>query len=112
MSLALLASMGMPGLAQFVGEFHVLVGAFQRWGLWVVIATIGILVSAAFSLRTIAKMFMGTFNPRWSNLSDLNALELLAAVPLAILMVALGLFPSLLLRLMDTKLKQMTTLFP
>jgi NADH:ubiquinone oxidoreductase subunit 4 (subunit M) len=57
-------------------------------------------------------MFMGTFNPRWSNLSDLNALELLAAVPLAILMVALGFFPSLLLRLMDTTLKQMTTLFP
>jgi len=112
MSLALLASMGMPGLAQFVGEFHALVGAFQRWGLWAVIASIGILVSAAFSLRTIAKMFMGAFNPRWSNLSDLNALEMLAVVPLAILMVVLGLFPSLLLRLMDTTVKQMTTLFP
>jgi len=57
-------------------------------------------------------MFMGAFNPRWSNLSDLKALELLAVVPLAILMVVLGLFPSLLLRLMDTTVKQMTTLFP
>jgi NADH-quinone oxidoreductase subunit M len=112
MSLALLASMGMPGLAQFVGEFHALVGAFQRWGLWVVIATIGILVSAAFSLRTISKMFMGTFNTRWSNLSDLKPLELLVAVPLAILMVVLGLFPSLLLRLMNTTLTQMAALFP
>ena len=112
MSLALLASMGMPGLAQFVGEFHVLVGAFQRWGLWVVIASIGILVSAAYSLRTISRMFMGTFNPRWSHLTDLNALELTATIPLAILTVALGLFPSLLLRLMHTTLTQMSALFP
>jgi len=111
-SLALLASMGLPGLAQFVSEFHVLIGAFQRWGLWVVIAGAGILVTAAYSLRTIGSMFMGPVDPKWASLKDISGRELVAIVPLAALMFVLGLFPSLALRLMDTTLTEMTTVFP
>jgi len=111
MSLALLASMGLPGLAQFVSEFHVLVGAFQRWGLYAVIAGAGILVTAAYSLRVIGRMFMGPLNPKWADLKDMDRRELVAVVPLAVLMVALGLFPSLALGLMNTTLTQMTALF-
>lgn len=111
MSLALLASMGLPGLAQFVSEFHVLLGAFQRWGLWVLVAGVGILITAAYSLRIIARMFMGPLNPRWADLKDINRRELVAAVPLAVLMIALGLFPSLALGLMDTTLTEMAAVF-
>ena len=111
MSLALLASMGLPGLAQFVSEFHVLVGAFQQWGLYVIIALIGVLVTAAYSLRTIGRMFMGPVNPRWVGLKDMGGYELVAVVPLAVLMVGLGVFPSLALGLMDSTLAQMATLF-
>jgi len=111
MSLALIASMGMPGLAQFVSEFHVLVGAFERWGLWVLIAGAGILITAAYSLRTIGSMFMGPVNSRWASLKDLSRRELSALLPLAVLMVALGLFPSLALGLMDTTLAEMAAQF-
>ena len=111
MSMALLASMGLPGMAQFVSEFHVLVGAFQRWGLWVLIAGLGILVTAAYSLRTIGSMFMGPVNPKSATLKDLGWRELVAIVPLAVLIVVLGLFPSLALRLMDTTLTEMTAVF-
>jgi NADH-quinone oxidoreductase subunit M len=111
MSLALLASMGLPGLAQFVSEFHVLLGAFQRWGLWVLVAGVGILITAAYSLRIIARMIMGPLNPRWADLKDINRRELVAAVPLAVLMIALGLFPSLALGLMDTTLTEMAAVF-
>jgi len=111
MSMALLASMGLPGMAQFVSEFHVLVGAFQRWGLWVLIAGLGILVTAAYSLRTIGSMFMGPVNPKSAILKDLGWRELVAILPLALLMVVLGLFPSLALRLMDTTLTEMTAVF-
>jgi len=110
-SLALLASMGLPGLAQFVSEFHVLVGAFQHWGLYILIAGAGILITAAYSLRIIARMFMGPLNPKWADLKDINRRELVAAVPLAALMVVLGLFPSLALGLMDTTLTEMTAHF-
>ena len=111
MSLAILASMGLPGLAQFVSELHVLIGAFQRWGLWTLIAGAGILVTAAYSLRTIGKMFMGPLNPKWASLQEISGRELAAVVPLAVLMLALGLFPSLALGLMNATLTHMAALF-
>jgi NADH-quinone oxidoreductase subunit M len=111
MSLALIASMGMPGLAQFVSEFHVLVGAFERWGLLVIIAGAGILITAAYSLRTIGSMLMGPVNPKWTGLKDVGGREMAALLPLVVLMVVLGLFPSLALGLMDTTLTEMTAHF-
>jgi len=111
MSLGLLASMGLPGLAQFVSEFHALVGAYERFGLYIIFATVGVLIAAAYSLRAIGKMFLGPLNPRWSALADLRGRELVAAAPLAVLMVALGFYPSLLIDLMDTTLTQMAAPF-
>ena len=111
MSLALLASMGLPGLAQFVSEFHALVGAYERFGLYIVVGSVGILIAAAYSLRAIGAMFMGPLNPRWSGLPDLRRSELAAAVPLAVAMIVLGLYPSLLLDLMNTTLERMAEPF-
>ena len=111
MSLALLASMGLPGLAGFISEFHALVGAWERWGLYVAFASIGILVTAAYSLRTIGRMFMGPFNPRWEGLQDLSPREYAAVLPLMALMIGLGLFPSYALTLMNATLGQMVAIF-
>jgi len=108
--LALLASMGLPGLAQFVGEFQTLLGAYERWGLFVLFASLGILVTATFTLRVIAAMFTGELDERWKGVRDLDGRELAAAVPLAILTVALGIFPSLVLGLTDTTIRAMTAL--
>ncbi len=112
MTLALLASMGMPGLAQFVSEFQTLVGGFERWGLLVVIASVGILVTATFTLRVIGTLFGGTLDPRWTSIDDLDRRELVAAVPLAVLTVALGVYPSLALSLADATVRGMTSLVP
>ncbi|MGI9075707.1 MAG: complex I subunit 4 family protein [Gemmatimonadaceae bacterium] len=111
MSLALLASMGMPGLAQFVSELLVLLGAFQRWGLYVVVAMVAILLTAAYSLRTIGRMFMGPPNPRWANISDIRGAELAAALPLAFLTFLLGLYPSVALNLMRATMEQAVAIF-
>jgi NADH-quinone oxidoreductase subunit M len=108
--LGLLASMGLPGLAQFVSEFQTLIGAFERWGLFVLFASLGILVTATFTLRVIAAMFTGELDARWKGMSDLGARELAATVPLAILTVVLGLFPSLALSLTDATVRAMTAL--
>ena len=54
MTLALLAGMGMPGLAGFVAELHVLIGGFARWGWLMVLASLGILMSAAYAVRTLS----------------------------------------------------------
>jgi len=111
MSLAMLASMGLPGLAQFVSEFHALVGAYERFGLYIIFATVGVLIAAAYSLRAIGRMFMGPLNPRWTELEDLRPSELAAAAPLGVLMIALGLFPSLVLNLMEETITQMAAAF-
>ncbi len=108
--LALLASMGLPGLAQFVGEFQTLIGAFERWGLFVLFASLGILVTATFTLRVIAGMFTGELDERWKGVHDLGGRELAAAVPLALLTVVLGIFPSFALGLTDATVRAMTAI--
>jgi NADH-quinone oxidoreductase subunit M len=108
--LALLASMGLPGLMQFVAEFQTLIGAFERWGLFVLFALVGILVTATFTLRVIAAMFTGDLDARWQGMADLNGRELAAAVPLAALTVVLGIFPGPVLTLIDATVRAMTAL--
>ncbi|MDQ3376052.1 MAG: NADH-quinone oxidoreductase subunit M, partial [Actinomycetota bacterium] len=110
-SLSFLASMGLPGLAQFVSEFHVLVGGFQEWGLWIIIALLGILLTAAYSLRTIGRMVMGDVDPRWANLKDIGGSQLVVILPLAALMLVLGLFPGVALGIMNATMTQMAALF-
>lgn len=111
MTLTLLASMGLPGLAGFVSEFHALVGGFDRWGPWVAMASVGIVVTAAYSLRAINQMFLGAFNPRWEHLSDLNTREVLTLAPLVLLMVGLGIFPGAALALMANTLNNLAAAF-
>jgi NADH-quinone oxidoreductase subunit M len=108
--LALLASMGLPGLAQFVGEFQTLIGAFERWGLYVLFASLGILVTATFTVRVIAAMFTDDLDERHKSVRDLEARELTAAVPLAALTVVLGVFPGLALGLSDATVRAMIAL--
>jgi len=72
----------------------------------------GILITAAYTLRTIGKMFMGPPNPKWASLQDISGRELLAVVPLAVLMVTLGIFPSAVLNIMNATLAQMASNFP
>jgi len=112
MTLALLASMGLPGLTQFVGEFQTLVGGFERWGMFVLLASLGILVTATFTLRVIGALFGGTLDARWAAIGDLSRRELAATVPLAVLTVALGVYPGLALSLTDETIRAMTALAP
>ena len=101
MGLAFFASMGLPGLCGFISEFLCFLGAFQVWKYYVAVATIGILVTAGFMLRMMEKVFLGKFNEKWSALTDMNAVELTAIVPLTVLTVVLGVYPKLALDLMN-----------
>ncbi len=107
MSIALLASMGLPGLAGFISEFHVILGAFENWGLYVAIASVGILVTAAYSLRTIGYMFTGALDPRWNHLQDISGRYFLTAAVLVFLMIAIGIFPSPALNIVNSTATQM-----
>lgn len=112
MSLALLASMGLPGLAGFISEFHVLIGVYERFGIYSAIASVGVLVTAAYTFRTITRMFTGSFNPKWEHLKDINVREMMPATVLAVLTVAIGIFPGPLLELIKATVSISAEAFP
>ena len=98
------AGLGLPGLSGFVGELMVLMGAFgsNTLGLWVgVTAITGIIISAAYFLWTLQRVFFGGYFVReasWNeHMKDLSLREMGMAVTLAVLVVILGVFPRLVL---------------
>lgn len=100
--IAFFGSMGLPGLSGFIGEFFTLMGSFQdaETSKWIpFLATLGIVLAAAYLLWTLQKMFFGSF---WVNkftekdMPDLSVSEGLMLYGLSILVVLFGLLPSLL----------------
>ena len=88
-----LGSLGLPGLANFVGEILVLLGTFQAHPLWAVVALLGVVFAAAYMLRLIQGVIWG---PARSErvLPDLTLREWLMLLPMALLVVWLGLYPA------------------
>ena len=94
-SLALLAAMGLPGFAGFIAEFHVIVGAFSGFGFAVLLISAGVLLTAAYSLRVIARLFTGTPNPQHAGIGDLSTTETATAAPLVGVLLLLGILPGI-----------------
>ncbi len=94
---AFMASLGLPGLAGFVGEVLVFLGAFvARDGLFrglVAVGALSVIITAAYYLWTMQRMFLGAVNEKWSGLWDLTWRERLTLYPLAVLTVLLGVWP-------------------
>ena len=112
MTLACFASLGLPLLSGFVSEFLCFLGSFQvvQYRYLTLISLLGILITAAFFLVMIKKVFLGALNTKWEKLTDMNARELIATVPLCVLMVLFGILPSLLLAPMNETLKHLVDL--
>ncbi len=93
-TVAMLASIGVPGLNGFVGEFLVLIGTFlvHRW--WAVFAVMGVIVAAVYLLWAYQQVFHGEPTPVDAKTRDLGWSERLIVAPLIILIVALGVFPK------------------
>ena len=95
-----LAGLGLPGTSGFLGEFLVLVGAFQKNYLVSMLATFGVVLGAAYMLWLTKRVIFGnTNNNEIKNLKDINNLEALMLITLAILVILFGFYPS---PLMDT----------
>ena len=103
LAFASFASMGLPGLSGFVGEFLSLLGAWQSdLARWVVIAGgLGVLLGAAYILWMLQRVVMGQPSVAIADCEDATPRELVVAAPLVLLIVAVGLNWSLLLRITD-----------
>lgn len=92
-----LAGAGMPGLNNFVGEILAMSGLIQKSLFWTAVASLGIVFGAWYGLRVIERLFFGTSSESSSpplEKRDLRRTELAALIPLAILSVAIGIFPA------------------
>lgn len=98
------ASLGLPGLSGFVGEFLSLLGAWQSTGIapWmVVVASVGVLLGASYMLWMLQRVVMGQPSAMVERQPDVTKRELVVVVPLIVLIVAIGIYWSALLQYTD-----------
>jgi len=99
------ASAGLPGLSGFVGEFLVLVGTFATSPWIAAVATMCMILAAAYLLWMFQRVFTGELSEFLSglghHLSDVRPVEIITLVPLGTLIVVFGLFPGLVLTLVQ-----------
>ncbi|MBF0416741.1 MAG: NADH-quinone oxidoreductase subunit M [Magnetococcales bacterium] len=110
-ALAFMASVGVPGTSGFIAELHVMLAGLQRWGWPAALVSVGMLVSAAYAVRTVGCLCTGPEQPKLPVITPMGRLELAAAGILAAGIVLLGFLPAPLLNLMEASLNRFGDLF-
>jgi NADH-quinone oxidoreductase subunit M len=89
-----LASIGLPGLNGFIGEFLIILGGFaaKKWAG--VLAATGIIIGAGYMLWLYQRMFFMEVNPKVEGLNDMNLREIITLLPMLILVVWIGVYPN------------------
>ncbi len=127
-AIAFFASMGLPGLSGFISEALVLIGTFNADSIFAtkfgsemmlfsgenifkictIIGALGVIVTAAYLLWTIQRVFLGPLNEKWKELPEINMRETLTLLPLAVLVIVLGIYPLPILHLIQASLLDLT----
>jgi NADH-quinone oxidoreductase subunit M len=103
MVIAGLAALGLPALSGFVAELLVFLGSFDTYTVPTIFAVFGILLSAGYITWMIQRVFFGPKNEKWAHLPDANQWwEQVPMAALVIVIVAVGVRPSLVVDLLDT----------
>ena len=109
--LAFLAAVGLPGTAGFVAELHALVGSFARWGGWVALLSLSVLISAAYAIRTIGRLTTGPVGATMRDVPDLTLAEMTAACVLSAAILVLGFYPAPAVSLVRASVSELGRLF-
>jgi NADH-quinone oxidoreductase subunit M len=103
LALGALAAMGLPGLAIFVSEFMSVMGGYTTFPVQGVLAALGIIISAMYLLYMLARVIFGPVErPAYEGAADAGPVEMAAVVPLAVLLLVLGIFPAVLMSVQRT----------
>jgi NADH-quinone oxidoreductase subunit M len=89
-----LANTGLPGTSGFVGEFLALIGTFKINTLVATLATLGVILSAAYALWLYRKMIFGPLKPSLAGIMDLDRREIIVLAPLVALTIFFGIYPK------------------
>ena len=110
-TLAFIAAIGMPGTAGFIAELHAIIGGFERWGWFVIILSLGVMISGAYGLRTIGRLFTGPVSSEMKDIRDLTNTEMLLASTLTFGFIFIGFYPAPALNLMSASITELSNLF-
>jgi NADH-quinone oxidoreductase subunit M len=109
--IAMLSSVGLPGLNGFVGEFLILAGSFKTHPTATVFAATGVILAAIYLLWLVQRVFFGPItNEENRFIPEIAWNEVAAMVPLIVLMVWIGMYPNVFLRKMTPSVQQLLTL--
>ncbi len=95
-AIAGLSSLGLPGLAGFIAEFHIFVGVFRAEYYWA--GGLGILaaaLTATYILRMLARAYLGPFNERWEEIKEMRIGEQASGALLIAAIIAMGIWPAM-----------------
>lgn len=108
-TLVMLASIGVPGLNGFVGEFLILTGTFSAHRWWAVVAVLGVVISAVYMLWAYQQVFHGSQETTANEepFRDVTTRERLVLVPLIVLIVFLGVYPKPVLDRIEPSVNQL-----
>ncbi|MBT4828475.1 MAG: NADH-quinone oxidoreductase subunit M [Candidatus Marinimicrobia bacterium] len=93
-ALAFFAGLGLPGFSGFISEAMCFIGAFPVYRGIVIASTIGILLNAAYFLWAFQRIFFGELNEKYTDLPEINRLELFTVVPLLVITIFFGIYPA------------------
>ncbi len=110
------ASLGLPGLCGFIGEFWVLIATFASGWSWAkpmaILAASGVILTAGYILWMIQRVYLGPQKPEYAGYPEANWREIAILAPFAVLAIALGILPEqTVFRFMNGTLGQITELF-
>jgi NADH-quinone oxidoreductase subunit M len=103
-AVAFFAAMGLPGLSAFISEVLVLLGAWQRYPGLTIVAATAVVLTAGYLLWTLQRVWLGTADPKYLTLPEVSGRELVTLVPLAAIVIVLGVYPHAVLDLINVSL--------
>ena len=102
-----MASLGLPGLGNFVAEMLTLFGSFQANAVMTVLATMGLVASTVYSLRIVQRVFHGKKEKEWT-IKDLGGREIGIMASMILVIIWLGVYPKPVLNTVDKVVKRIS----
>ena len=106
--LFIFASIGLPGTSGFVGEFLALVGTFDIDPNMTILATLGVVLGAVYSLSLYRRVVFGTPRKAWKNVVRLKWSESLSLLMAAVMTILLGVYPQPVIHIMHKPLEKLS----
>ncbi len=103
-TIAFFAALGLPGLSGFISEALIFLGAFKTWPGLTALAVSSVVLTAAYMLWTLQRVYLGKANEKYKDFPDITSREALCLAPLAVIVLILGVYPKPILDLMQVSL--------